>query len=179
MAFHRFHWWVLIGWLALFLSGAGQSAYGQVGNYLSTSEFLKEGFGGTPAAGTYSLTAADQAAVKAILGHGYASRVRYWKSGNKTGWVLDKIGKYKPITAGFVVDGGKISLVRVLVYRETQGGEVKNSFFTKQFKGAKLKSAPRYDLSRRVGNISGATLSVNSMRKLSRLALYLHSRVAG
>ena len=78
-----------------------------------------------------------------------------------------------------MVDGGKISIVRVLVYRESHGGEVKNSFFTRQFRGAKLKSPPRYDLSKRIGNISGATMSVNSLRKLSRFALYLHSRVSG
>ena len=178
MKFNQLHRCVIIGWLALFFSGAGQSVYGQVGTYMTSSQFLKEGFGGTPAAGTYSLTASDQTAAKAILGHGYQSRVRYWKSGNKTGWILDKVGKHKPITTGFVVDGGKISLVRVLVYRETQGGEVKNSFFTRQFKGAKLKDPPRYDLSKRIGNISGATMSVNSLRKLSRFALYLDSRVA-
>lgn len=179
MSRKKLHWCVLTVWLALLFSGASHSAYGQAGTYMSTSQFLQEGFGGTPGAGTYSLTAADQAAAGAILGHGYQSRVRYWKSGSKTAWVLDKIGKHKPITTGFVVDGGKISLVRVLVYRETHGGEVKNSFFTRQFKGAKLKDPPRYDLSKRIGNISGATMSVNSLRKLSRFALYLHSRVSG
>ena len=99
-----------IAWLALLFCGASPAAFGQAGTYMSTSAFLKEGLGGSGAAGTYSLNATDQAAAKKILGHSYkSSRVRYWKSGNKTGWVLDKIGKYKPITAGFVVDGGKIS----------------------------------------------------------------------
>ena len=56
--------------------------------------------------------------------------------------------------------------------------KVKNKFFTRQFKGAKLESPPRYDLSRRVNNISGATLSVNALRKLSRFALYLDQRVS-
>ena len=87
---------------------------------MSTSAFLKEGLGGSGAAGTYSLSTTDQAAAKKILGHSYkSSRVRYWKSGKKTAWVLEEIGKTRPITTGFVVDGGKIHMVRVLVYRES------------------------------------------------------------
>ena len=170
-----------IGWLALLFSGASPSAYGQAGTYLSTTEFLQEGFSGkgSPSAGAYSLSSADQAAAKAILGHRYgSSRIRFWKNGDRTAWILDKIGKTRPITTGFVVDGGKIHQVEVLIYRESHGGEVKNSFFTRQFKGGKLGSAPRYDLSRRINNISGATLSVNALRKLSRFALYLDSRVS-
>lgn len=178
----RFPRFLIIGWLALLIGSAGFSAYGQAGTYQSTNEFLEEGFfgKGTPSAGAYALSSADQAAAKAILGHSYgASRLRYWKSGDRSAWILEEIGKTRPITTGFVVDGGKIHLVRVLIYRESHGGEVKNKFFTKQFDGAKLGSAPRYDLSRRINSISGATLSVNALRKLSRFALYLDSKVSG
>ena len=164
-------------WLALLLAWAVPSAFGQAGTYMSTTAFLKEGLGGKATAATHTLSAADQAAAKKILGHSYKStRVRYWKSGKKTAWVLEEIGKTRPITTGFVVDGGKIHMVRVLVYRESHGGEVKNRFFTRQFKSAKVGSAPSYKLSRRINNISGATLSVNALRKLSRFALYLDSK---
>ncbi len=168
-------------WLALLISGAGSSAYGQAGTYQTSAEFLAEAFAGagSPSAGSYSLTAADQAAAKAILGHAYGTaRLRYWKSGDRTAWILEEIGKTRPITTGFAVDDGKVHLVRVLVYRESHGGEVKNSFFTRQFKGAKLKDPPRYNLSRRINNISGATLSVNALRNLSRFALYLDGKVS-
>lgn len=172
---------IFLGWLTLLFGGVSFSAYGQAGTYQTTTEFLQEGFAGAGSPGTYALTltASDQAAAKAILGHGYgASRIRYWKSGDRTAWILEKIGKTRPITTGFIVDDGKIHLVSVLIYRESHGGEVKNTFFTRQFKGAKLGGSPRYDLSRRINNISGATLSVNALRKLSRFSLYLDSRVS-
>ncbi len=171
-----------ISWLALLFCGASPFAYGQAGTYQTSDEFLAEGFRGkgSPAARSHTLSASDQAAARAILGHPYgASRIRYWESGGRTAWILEEIGKTRPITTGFVIDDGRIDLVRVLVYRESHGGEVKNSFFTRQFNGAKLGDAPRYDLSRRINNISGATLSVNALRKLSRFALYLDSRTSG
>lgn len=176
----KLFWFCL--WLAPLFGGAGSLAYGQAGTYQTSTEFLAEGFQGkgSPSAKTYSLTSADQEAARAILGHAYGiTRIRFWQSGDRTAWILDEIGKTRPITTGFVIDNGKIDLVRVLTYRESHGGEVKNSFFTKQFNGAKLGGAPRYDLSRRISNISGATLSVNALRKLSRFALYLDSRVSG
>ncbi len=154
------------------------AAFGQAGNYMSTSEFLREGLGGAGAAGSFTLSSSDQAIAKKILGHSYkGSRLRYWRSGKKTAWVLEEIGKTRPITTGFIIDSGKIHMVRVLIYRESHGGEVKNKFFTRQFNGAKLGSSPRYTLSQRIHGISGATLSVNALRNLSRFALYLDSRV--
>jgi hypothetical protein len=74
--------------------------------------------------------------VERILRHSYgAQRVRYWKDGARTAWILEEIGKYKPITVGLVVADGKLESLRVLIYRESHGWEVRHDFFTEQFKG--------------------------------------------
>jgi len=109
-----------------------------------------------------------------ILGHSFSSlRVRYWGKGDKTLWVLDEIGKEMPITIGMVVDGGKISEVRILEYRETRGGEVQYPFFTSQFKGLTLDDSGNR-LNNHIDGITGATLSVAAVRKIAILALVFH-----
>jgi uncharacterized protein with FMN-binding domain len=101
--------------------------------------------------------------------------LRYWHQGSRTAWILEEIGKVKPITTGFVVEDGKISQVQVLIYRESHGWEVKHPFFTDQFIGAQL--AENLKLDRRIDSIAGATLSVNALRKMGQLALYLDGQV--
>ena len=114
--------------------------------------------------------------MKAILGHDYTSlRIRYWKQDGRTAWILDEIGKDKPITTGFVVNQGRIERVRVLVFRESRGWEVRHGFFTDQFDNASLKT--NHELDRTIDNISGATLSVRAVKKLARLALLLDQTV--
>jgi hypothetical protein len=98
--------------------------------------------------------------------------VRFWRSGTHTAWVLDEIGKEMPITVGISVDNGAVKRVKVLVYRESRGWEVKSPSFTAQFSGAKL--AEGHKLDRHIDGISGATLSVRALQKLTRLALLLH-----
>ena len=111
-----------------------------------------------------------------ILGHAYASlRIRYWRLDETTAWVLDEIGKDKPITAGIVVADGKIERVRVLAFRESRGWEVRHAFFTEQFDQARLQ--PDLELDRHIDNISGATLSVRAVSKLARIALLLDQQV--
>lgn len=106
-----------------------------------------------------------------ILGHAPTQlRQRYWKSNDKSAWVFEEIGKEEPITAGFVVSEGKISQVRVLTYRESRGGEVRYPVFLKQYQGAELQADN--NLNRPIDGISGATLSVNAMNRMARLALY-------
>ena len=85
--------------------------------------------------------------------------------------ILDEIGKTQPITIGFVVIGDKVEQVKLLIYRETIGAEVRRTSFTNQFKGATLGSNGK--LSRRINNIAGATLSVRALTELGRVALYL------
>lgn len=106
-----------------------------------------------------------------ILGHAPAQlRQRYWCSNGKSAWILDEVGKEEPITAGFVVSDGKISQVRILTYRESRGWEVRYPAFLKQYQGAEL--LPNQHLNRNIDGISGATLSVNAMNRMARLALY-------
>ena len=114
--------------------------------------------------------------VRKILGH-KASRLRqrYWRQGDRSAWVLEEIGKERLITAGIVVGSEGIERVQVLRYRESRGGEIRYPFFTRQYHGARLDAEKHLD--RHIDGISGATLSVRAMTRMTRLALYLHSVV--
>ncbi|MGD7653515.1 MAG: FMN-binding protein [Verrucomicrobiales bacterium] len=159
------------------VAGVSSRAAGAEKVYEKPSVFLSRHFGGVPKTRVLELSGADQKALHGILGHRYKQkRVRYWQGGGKRAWILDEIGKTEPITAGFIVKGGRISELRVLIYRESHGWEVSRPFFTKQFAGAKLKGR---GLSVRVDGIVGATLSVNALKKLGAAALYLDGQAGG
>lgn len=113
---------------------------------------------------------------KKILGHKPITlRTRYWKKDKRTAWILEEIGKEKLITAGFVINEQGVEKVKVLIFRESRGWEVKRKSFTDQFTEAKLDE--NLQLDKNFDGISGATLSVNALGKLTRLALYLHQQV--
>lgn len=129
-----------------------------------------------PATKTLWLDEGQKKSAKKILGHEYrALRVRYWQDNGKTVWILNEIGKYKPITVGVVINEGRIEKLSVLVYRESRGWEVKHDFFTKQFIGAHLNKKNK--LTDNIDGISGATLSVRALKKLARLSLYFNTQV--
>lgn len=137
--------------------------------------FVAEVFGYRPAPKVLWLTREIQAEASAILGHPPAQlRQRYWADAHRSVWILEEIGKEEPITAGFVVVDGRIDHVRVLVYRESRGGEVRQPGFVRQFKDAKLAKGDRLD--RDIDGIVGATLSVGAMERMARLALYFDRR---
>ncbi len=144
--------------------------------YQAPDAFLIEAFAGhSPVLKTLWLTAAMQEKVVDILGHKYpARRLRYWEHVKRRAWILEEIGKEEPITAGIVVDSGKIERMRVLIFRESRGDEVRYPFFTRQFEGAELKPDRRLD--RHIDGISGATLSVHALERMARLALYLDGK---
>jgi hypothetical protein len=128
-----------------------------------------------PEAGVLWLRDALRTTSTAILGHPYPGlRIRYWLRDGRTAWILEEVGKEKPITVGLVVSDGAIELVRVLAFRESRGWEVRYPFFTDQFRGIRLTD--EHALDRSVDGISGATLSVRALEKLARLALYLHGQ---
>jgi hypothetical protein len=139
--------------------------------YERPADFVASVFPSTaPQVRTLWLTAAvgDQAA--RILGHPPTQlRQQYWSDGKKTAWILEEIGKEDPITAGFVVANGGIEQVRVLIYRESRGSEIRLPGFLAQFNNATLTDNHRLD--RSIDGISGATLSVNAMVRMSQLAL--------
>lgn len=145
--------------------------------YQEPETFLAEAFGGTvPAPKVLWITGELRDKIASILGHAYGGlRVRYWQKGVRTAWILEEIGKVKPITTGLVVEGDRLLQLKVLIYRESHGWEVRHDFFTDQFKGATLENGMRLD--RSIDGISGATLSVNALTNLARTALLLHRHV--
>ncbi len=144
--------------------------------YQTTEDFLNEVFAGnTPEPSVLWLTGDIRATTTKILGHDPNQlRVRYWQQGQRSAWILDEIGKEQPITTGLVVNAGQLEHIRVLVFRESRGWEVKYPFFTDQFKQAEL--TPELKLDRSIDGVSGATLSVRALTNLARLALYLHQQ---
>lgn len=166
---------LVLRFLLLLLLVVPASLYA-LGTYQAPEDFIQETFaGGKPAAKTVWITDSMQPEIQRILGHPFAPRrVRYWQVGGRSAWVLEEVGKEEPITTGIVVNDGKIEQVRVLVYRESRGDEVRYPRFTGQFTGAGLKG--NQELDRVIDVISGATLSVNALTRLARLALYLDSQ---
>jgi hypothetical protein len=127
---------------------------------------------------TLWLTEDTRAGAKAAVGWVPAAlRLRYWRSGERTAWILEDIGRDKPITLGIAVAGNRIERVEVLAFRESRGWEIRYPFFTDQFSGLTL-GADGY-LSGSVDGITGATLSVRAVERVARLALWLDARVQG
>jgi len=162
--------WLIIGLLMSAVMPVGNAQ--AVEQYLLPEQFLSEVFGAnTPKPEVLWLTKDIAKQAEKILGHAPSQlRQRYWKSASKSAWILEEVGKEEPITAGFVVLDGKISQVRVLTYRESRGGEVRYPAFLKQYQGAELQVDSH--LNRNIDGVSGATLSVNAMNRMARLALY-------
>lgn len=146
------------------------------GVYQEPSDFVNEVFANTPPkAQVVWITKDLQDAIAQILGHKPNTlRVRYWRKNERSCWILDEIGKEQPITTGIVINESKIELVRVLVFRESRGWEVRHGFFTDQFIGAHLTQQDH--LSHNIDGITGATLSVRAVTKLARVALLLHKQ---
>ena len=163
---------VVILWLSLL-----STALVAGGVYQEPDAFIAEVFADTPPKpGVIWPSTQLKTRMKEILGHDYQGlRIRYWKKGSRSAWILDEIGKDKPITTGIVVNQGRIEKVRVLIFRESRGWEVRHAFFTDQFDDASLKNDRELD--RHIDNISGATLSVRAVSRLARVALLLDQAV--
>jgi hypothetical protein len=151
------------------------------GVYQAPADFINEVFDNEPPKAEVLWLDKDlKNQVVDILNHKYKGlRVRYWQqqgsSDIRSAWVLEEIGKEKPITAGIVINNHHIERVKVLVFRESRGWEVRHDFFTDQFKQAGLEDNNRLD--KNIDNISGATLSVRAVEKLARIALLLDQHV--
>lgn len=147
--------------------------------YLAPERFLEQAFEGrVPAPSVLWLTGDLRQEVEAILGHpADMLRTRYWQRDGRSAWILEEIGKERPITVGVVIEGGRIERLEVLIYRESRGYEVHRDGFEAQFEGGELTSAGGLD--RRIDGISGATLSVRALTRIARLALRLDKEVAG
>ena len=145
--------------------------------FLSKKDFLKIAFSDeTPKRKGLRFKGEVKEIAQKIMGSNYKKiRMKYWRQDQKTAWILERIGKVELITAGFIVENCRISSVHVLVYRETHGWEVKYPSFRDQFVGVNMIAG--YKLDKSIDGISGATLSVNSMEKMTRLALAMNSLV--
>lgn len=76
--------------------------------------------------------------------------------------ITEEVGLYKPIT--FLVtatDDLEVEQVRIMVYRESRGDEVKRMRFLSQYEGKSVGSPIRID--RDIVAITGATLSVRAL----------------
>ncbi|MCG8324492.1 MAG: FMN-binding protein [Thiotrichales bacterium] len=164
---------LLFACLCLAVSPALQAT----GVYQEPDDFIADVFSGNPPGAKRLWIKKDlHKEIKRILERDLGVlRLRYWREDNRTAWILEEIGKEKPITTGLVVNNHAIEQLKILIFRESRGWEVRHPFFTDQFKGIRLKANTRLD--KKIDAISGATLSRNAMIKLSRLALFLHDKV--
>lgn len=147
------------------------------GVYQTPEEFLKGVFTvQVPAVQVLWLSAEDKEIIAEILSHKYnRMRVRYWQKDNDNVWVLNEVGKEKPITIAVHIHNDAIQQLKVLTYRETRGDEVRHDFYSEQFTRATLTKDKM--LSQHIDGITGATLSVRATTKVARLALWLNSKV--
>ena len=148
---------------------------------METDEFLGSAFpDGEPVTKTLWITEELRGPIEELLGHRFnALRVRYWQGGEKTAWILDEVGKEKPITIGVLVQGDAVDRVRVLEFREIRGWEVRYPFFTDQFNGARFVNGAQrrgQTLNRQIDGITGATLSVGAVTRVVEVALYLNEQ---
>lgn len=152
------------------------ASFASAESYLSQNEFLTQTLGEKPAAKVLWLDANLRNKLKADLAYVSSSaRVRYWELNHKRAWILDEVGRDEPITMGFVIEDNKITQLRILEFRESRGYEVRYPRFTTQFSTLALDD--KHELNQSVDNITGATLSVNTVKKSARLALYLNQQV--
>lgn len=160
----------------LLISGLANNAAAR-GTYLTTEQFLAQAFNNqTPETKVIWLTQEDKAAIEEIMQHQVRLlRVRYWQLNNETAWILEEIGKEKPITIGIHIQAQQIKQLTVLTFRESRGDEVRHKFFTDQFNEVKLTKENM--LTEHIDGITGATMSVRALTKVARLALWLNNKV--
>lgn len=134
--------------------------------------FIVEQFPDNPKPKLLWLSQQERSEVTRIFGHAPAQlRQRYWTDGTRTLWILEEIGKEELITAGLVVKQGRMEKAKILVYRENRGMEISYPAFLSQIPGISLTDD--HYLTRNIDGISGATLSVQAMVRMTRAALYL------
>lgn len=85
---------------------------------------------------------------------------------------MEEIGKELPITIGVVINQNQVEQVKILAFRESRGWEVRYPAFTAQYRDVKI--TPDNKLDAHIDGITGATLSVRAVSKVTTLALYYH-----
>tara|TARA_B100000287_G_scaffold435436_1_gene503728 strand:- start:2705 stop:3217 length:513 start_codon:yes stop_codon:yes gene_type:complete len=145
--------------------------------YLSPEDFLKQTFAGdVPKKKLFFINDSNSEDVERILEDTYhMPYIKYWRKDNKIAFILEQIGKHEFITTGFVVQDNKIFDAKVLIYREKYGWEIKYESFLRQVRNNSITSSGK--LQSPIGNISGATLSVNAMKRLTKFSIFLYSSI--
>ncbi|MEM8593250.1 MAG: FMN-binding protein [Pseudomonadota bacterium] len=106
-------------------------------------------------------------------------RFKYSKVEHGHDWLIKEYGKEQLIDYKVRVKHNAIASIQVMEYRESYGGEIKQSRFRDQFVGATLRPVKQsYALSKRIDGISGATISVNSTKRIAAMALFLENELA-
>lgn len=164
--------WVIHGLLWIILLTSARPLHAE--EYLTQEAFLDSAFAHQSYKTEKLWLSADQKkTVQDILGHDFNNlRVRYSTASQTTAWILEEIGKERPIKIGVVVTDDKVRQVRILAFNESRGWEIKYPYFTDQFVNTALN--PEFRLDRNIDGITGATLSVRAVTNITRLALYLH-----
>lgn len=106
------------------------------------------------------LTPAQRAAIGQASGvRVRSSRVRAWRVAGGGWFLLDEVlGKHEFITFALgLTDGGVVTAVEILDYRESYGFEIRDRRWRAQFAGKTARDPLRLDVD--IRNISGATLS--------------------
>jgi hypothetical protein len=129
---------------------------------------------------TLWLNKSIQSEIKHILDRPYSKlRLRYKQSLSAntptTIWFLDEIGKERPISFAIAVRNQQIIQIKVLEFRESRGYEIHIPAFSQQFDNIGVNDEGK--LNKSIDGITGATMSVNAMKKVSRVALLLHELV--
>ncbi|MFQ5949163.1 MAG: FMN-binding protein, partial [Nitrospiria bacterium] len=129
-----------------------------------------------------TLSPAQLSQAQQLAGKGFRKkRYRFWigrKGDAPVGYavILNVIGKKRPITFLIGIDpGGRVKGVEVLIYRESEGSEIRFPQFMRQFLKKDKESTLR--LGRDIRPISGATLSSRSATYAVRKALSLFEAV--
>ncbi len=153
-------WLTAAGALA---SAAAPAAYAT--QYMSVEEAQQEAFAQAQFEELAPPDAATAAALDAPVG--WAPRVFTARSGGALrGWLIvdQVVGKSERITYALALDAqGAVSLLEVLDYRESHGGEVRLAPWRKQFVGKTV--ADPVALGKDIRNISGATLSCRHLNE--------------
>lgn len=144
--------------------------------YSTVPAFLESHFEAAPKPTMLWLKAEQREQAKVISGEDPGFRQRYWRQDERVAFVFDVIGRDHPITVAILVSDNGVEDMRVLVYRESRGWEVRHEFFMRQFDGANLKPN-KNKLDVRIDNIAGATLSVRAMKRAARLALWGYQQI--
>jgi hypothetical protein len=154
---------LLLAWLGVALLSRAET---------TPSEFILGVLDAVPPEQKLILDAEAKSDIQTILGARYTqSTMSYWREGGKTIWILQARGKVNLVDAGFVIEQGRILRCEVLAFRETRGRQIRSKRFLKQLNGLFLNN--KGELSRDIDGYSGATYSVNAMRRMAQWALYL------